>query len=189
MLSTHGFTLKLLGFQVALTFIALGLRLFFIDKSFTNEFSLNEASLLWTSYCFFGLCSFALFLTSPIVRNVPTVQKIMTYLREGPVGDWIRSTSMTSLLLVSLMAGVSEEILFRSFLQNWIGPLWSSLIFALAHALTFTYFLLALLVSGFLAFIYESSGHLVLPVLIGHFLYDFIVFLRLKRAWTTNCEP
>ncbi len=87
-------------------------------------------------------------------------------------------------LLISLAAGVGEEILFRGALQplliSWtnllIGVFVTALLFGLAHAMSTTYFLAATLIGiyfGWLAWAYED---LIAPI-VAHAFYDFVALL------------
>ena len=83
--------------------------------------------------------------------------------------------------LVSLAAGIGEELLFRGVVQDGLagvaGPttalIAASLLFGLAHALTPAYFLLTTLAGFYLGGLYLATDNLLLPILV-HFLYDWI---------------
>ena len=81
-----------------------------------------------------------------------------------------QDASVLELALISLIAGVGEELLFRGLVQDglttWIGGTTgiclgvaaSSLVFGLAHALTRTYAVLAALVGVYLARAVPADG-------------------------------
>ena len=83
--------------------------------------------------------------------------------------------------LISLAAGIGEELLFRGVVQDGLagvaGPttalIAASLLFGLAHALTPAYFLLTTLAGFYLGGLYLATDNLLLPILV-HFLYDWI---------------
>lgn len=85
------------------------------------------------------------------------------------------------IFLVSLGAGVFEELLFRGVIQAGLaGPLglWgalvvASLLFGLAHAMTVTYFVITFFMGIYLGLAYHWSGSLLVPML-AHFLYDWL---------------
>ncbi len=88
-------------------------------------------------------------------------------------------SSWLELALISLAAGVGEEILFRGALQPWIAS-WTtpwialavvSLLFGLAHALSMSYFVLATLIGGYLGWLAMEFGDLVAPI-VAHATYD-----------------
>lgn len=98
------------------------------------------------------------------------------------------------LVLMALLAGVSEELLFRGVLQPWMsryGLVWglviSNVLFGLAHMITPLYALLAGLAGvyfGLMSLIDwtgEPAG--LLAPIVAHALYDWLAFVLLVRAW------
>lgn len=90
-------------------------------------------------------------------------------------------------MLISLAAGVGEEILFRGALQPlfihwtnpWIGIAVVALLFGLAHLMSPTYFMAATLIGvyfGWLAWAYED---LVAPI-VAHSVYDFVALVYVQ---------
>jgi len=100
-------------------------------------------------------------------------QVVVPLFRNAPVG---------TLFLVSLLAGVGEELLFRGVIQGglsgllgpWLALILASVLFGAMHALTRAYFIIATLMGFYLGLIYLWTGNLLIPILI-HFLYDWIV--------------
>ena len=98
----------------------------------------------------------------------------------------------TDLFMLSAIAGVAEEALFRGVVQPWIELHWgfaaglmlSSVLFAVVHAITPLYALFAGVVSVYLglALDYGGTRNLLTPIVI-HGLYDFIAFLLLIRLY------
>lgn len=96
--------------------------------------------------------------------------------------------TLLDLAVVSLLAGVGEEMLFRGVLQavlsDWlgIGPglATASLLFGLMHAITRTYVVIATVFGIYLGAIWLATGNLVVPIL-AHALYDFLVLAYLLR--------
>lgn len=98
--------------------------------------------------------------------------------------------------LVSLVAGVGEELLFRGVLQaglaEWLGPPaggWIALAvaavaFGLAHYVIRAYAVLATGVGVYLGVLFVVTGSLLAPV-VTHALYDFVALLYLVR-WTAR---
>jgi hypothetical protein len=93
------------------------------------------------------------------------------------------------LAVLSLAAGVGEELLFRgvaqAILDRWWGP-WAavpiaSLVFGLLHALTPTYAALATLAGLYLGGVWLLTGNL-LVVILAHGCYDFIALVYLLRV-------
>jgi membrane protease YdiL (CAAX protease family) len=116
----------------------------------------------------------------PLVRLRREVEKVVAELFAGC--GWLEFA------LVSVAAGVGEEILFRGALQPlvigwtvpWIGIVVVALLFGLAHALTQTYFILATLIGlyfGWLAFAYDD---LIAPI-VAHAVYDCFALMFIQR--------
>jgi membrane protease YdiL (CAAX protease family) len=100
--------------------------------------------------------------------------------------------SIHELVLISVLAGVGEEALFRGFIQSalaywlhpWLALLLTSIVFGLGHLITPAYAILAGLLGlylGTLALIYEN----LLMVMIVHGLYDLLALLYLTRTQQT----
>ena len=98
--------------------------------------------------------------------------------------------TILQIALLSIAAGISEEVLFRAVIQGGLQsvsgmPLAlaiSALLFGLCHALTKFYFMLATLMGVYLSLVWISTSQLLSPM-IAHALYDFIVlvwYLRLR---------
>jgi membrane protease YdiL (CAAX protease family) len=103
----------------------------------------------------------------------------------------------TDLLVLSAIAGFSEELLFRGFLQPWlenslnagVALLVSNVVFALVHAVTPLYAILALLIGVYLGVSLDFGGErqLLTPIVI-HTLYDFIVFIVILRNYRNSYQ-
>lgn len=86
------------------------------------------------------------------------------------------------LLLVAIVAGIGEELLFRGVLQPLMGRLWSNVVFGLLHFITLPYALLAGLMGGYLGWLLDQSDNILAPI-ITHGLYDFLAFLVVAREF------
>jgi len=96
------------------------------------------------------------------------------------------------LLLLSMAAGVGEEMLFRGFLQagiaRWMGPPLgvavglgaASLLFGLCHWVTPTYAVLAALIGVYLGCLFLITGNLLAPIT-THAVYDAVALLYLTK--------
>jgi len=94
--------------------------------------------------------------------------------------------------VIALLAGLGEEMLFRGVIQSalagWLGGdigMWgalavAALLFGLAHAITYTYFLLAGLIGLYLGWVWLLTGNLLVPI-VAHAGYDFIALIYLVR--------
>ena len=109
-------------------------------------------------------------------------------LSEEFIREWFASCTLIELAMISLLAGIGEEMLFRGVIQDaisaWINPLvgvtLASLLFGLMHPITPFYIVLAGLMGAFLGWIFSATGNL-LPVIICHGLYDFLALAYLTR--------
>lgn len=94
-----------------------------------------------------------------------------------------------AVVLVSALAGIGEELLFRGVLQDglaawlppWLGLALASMLFGLAHAVSLAYFLIATAIGMYLGGLYWYSDNLVVPIL-THALYDWLaIHFYLRR--------
>jgi membrane protease YdiL (CAAX protease family) len=104
-----------------------------------------------------------------------------------------RNASLAELALISLIAGIGEELLFRGLIQDGlataigghagvsVGLIVSSLLFGIAHAVTRTYAALATLVGFYLGGLFLLTGNLLSPI-VAHAAYDFVALVFLLRA-------
>lgn len=92
------------------------------------------------------------------------------------------------LFLLSVFAGVGEELLFRGAVQGWLaehtntatGVLAASVLFGLVHYASFTYFVVATCLGLVLGTAYAVTDSLLL-VMIWHGVYDMIALFCLLR--------
>ena len=92
------------------------------------------------------------------------------------------------ILLMSLGAGIGEELLFRGALQNILAgyfPLWAAVliqgvIFGLAHAANLIYVALTLIIGLYLGTVYALTGDLF-AVIVAHAVYDVIALALTAR--------
>ncbi len=101
-----------------------------------------------------------------------------------------RQSSVGGLLLISLAAGLGEELLFRGYCQaaltDWWGPgsgtwlavLTASVLFGICHWLCRAYALLATFMGLVLGMLFLVTGNLLAPI-VTHALYDFLALLYL----------
>lgn len=115
-----------------------------------------------------------------------------------PFGDWRWAKELTSLVqrfltvlfrnarpgavvLISLLAGLGEEMLFRGVAQAGLGELFTpaiglvaaAVLFGAAHAVSPAYFVIASLMGLYLGALYLWTGNLLVPIAV-HALYDWI---------------
>jgi membrane protease YdiL (CAAX protease family) len=93
------------------------------------------------------------------------------------------------LALVSVAAGVGEEMLFRGVLQAAIaralgpaaGVVLAAALFGLLHPISLAYIVLVALLGAYLGVVWLATGNL-LSVMVAHALYDFIALVVLLRG-------
>ena len=118
---------------------------------------------------------------APLAR----IRQFLEQVVRPTLGQW----SPTQLAVISVLAGVSEEILFRGFIQGlvakWNGPALaiavSSVLFGLCHAMTRAYALIAGLIGAYLGALCVFTGNLLTPI-VAHALYDFVALLYFLRV-------
>lgn len=100
--------------------------------------------------------------------------------------------SMVQLAVLSILAGVGEELLFRGIVQAGIGYgmggmvgtavglIAAAVLFGLAHALSPAYFVLATVIGFYLGAIWLWTDNVLTPI-IAHAGYDFLALCYLAR--------
>jgi len=100
--------------------------------------------------------------------------------------------SIVQLAVLSILAGVGEELLFRGIVQagiahgiggmvgTAIGLIAAAMLFGFAHALSPAYFVLATLIGFYLGAIWLWTDNLLTPI-IAHAGYDFLALCYLAR--------
>jgi membrane protease YdiL (CAAX protease family) len=103
------------------------------------------------------------------------------------------------LAIVSMAAGIGEELLFRGLVQDglsswvdqpfgaWLGLAAASLLFGLAHPVSPLYVFLATLTGAYLGWLLIVTGSLVTPV-VAHATYDLVALVLVSR-WLGPHEP
>lgn len=170
-------TAAMLGFQFGIVVLAVVLALLFrIDLRADLAFSVE--ALNWSVIATLPLLLSAWALYDARWAWAEGLRRLMRDL----VVPLFHNAPAGTLFLVSLLAGVGEELLFRGVIQGglsgllgpWGALVLASLLFGVLHALTRAYFIIATLMGFYLGLIYLWSGNLLIPILI-HFFYDWIV--------------
>ncbi len=98
--------------------------------------------------------------------------------------------SLAQLAMVSALAGLGEEVLFRGVIQGALtsiaGPavalIIASVLFGCVHVITVAYATFAALIGAYLGLIWVLSGNLLVPI-VAHAAYDFAALVYLLRIW------
>jgi membrane protease YdiL (CAAX protease family) len=85
------------------------------------------------------------------------------------------------LVLISLCAGLAEEMLFRGILQVKFGIIIASIIFGLAHSVTPAYVLIATVMGFYIGYVFKGSGNILVPIQL-HFIYDLLALVYLRYS-------
>lgn len=112
------------------------------------------------------------------------------------VGKLFRHAPLWQLAVVSLAAGVGEEVLFRGAIQplavTYTSPLVglaiASVLFGAVHAATPAYFWLATGVGVYLGALTLMRGE-ILSAIVVHALYDFVALTCISRGWLPRPRP
>lgn len=149
-----------------------------------------------------GAFSKGILLTLPLlllffaIQQMPyaPLQQIRVLLVET-LGARLYRCHWSDLLILATIAGFSEEVLFRGLLQPWLenltsltaGLLLSNVVFALVHAVTPMYAILAMLMGLYLGMGLDYGGerNLLTPIVI-HAFYDFIAFIVILRDYRNH---
>jgi hypothetical protein len=104
-----------------------------------------------------------------------------------------RRCRMVDFALISALAGLGEEMLFRGVIQAWaegwvevpygpwVGLAVAAVTFGLAHAITPSYVVLAGLMGFYLGWLWLATGNLLVPIL-AHAVYDFLALVYLVKV-------
>lgn len=145
---------------------------------------LGPAAWLW------GLI--AALVTYALLAGINRYSKVMqrnTLATLGRLQPLFARLALWQLVLISALAGIGEELVFRAFLQPfissysnmWVGLIAASLVFALLHFMSWIYFVLAFAMGLLLGAAYQLSQGLVL-VMVWHGVYDLLALWVLVHA-------
>jgi len=157
-------------------------------------FKINPLATAKAAMGFGPLLAVSALLTLPaLLLHFASGSEIEDMLRESLEGIFGSDTAKKQPLVVigisvllSLSAGIGEELAFRGALQPilsqvtnnpWMGLGISSFIFAALHAATPRYFLLALLLSVYLGVLQLRYANLFVPIMV-HTLFDVVGFVQ-----------
>ena len=103
-----------------------------------------------------------------------------------------RGCGLVQLAIISALAGLGEETLFRGVVQAaaaqaiggpygvWLALLAAAILFGLLHLITPTYGILAGLIGLYLGWLWLATGNLLTPI-VAHGTYDFLALLYLVK--------
>ena len=103
--------------------------------------------------------------------------------------------SLLQLGFLSTLAGLSEEVLFRSVIQGTfttffgsaIGLAAASILFGCAHLITGAYGIIAGAIGMYLGLLWLAGDNLLIPI-VTHATYDFAALVYLLRVWSPSAS-
>jgi uncharacterized protein len=113
------------------------------------------------------------------------------HLLESLLRPIFESWSIVQLAIISILAGISEEVFFRGAIQGSLAGrvgvpvalLLASALLAASHLTTWTYAIIVLFIGAYLGLLWICTGNPLTPM-VTHALYDFLAlwyFLRVYR--------
>ena len=102
-------------------------------------------------------------------------------------------TSILHLAVISALAGIGEELMFRGLIQEglarwigepmgvWIGLVVASVLFGMLHPMNSAYILLATAMGFFLGGLWIATENLLVPIT-THAVYDFLAILWIAKV-------
>ncbi len=174
-------TFSFLGIQGVLVLLGLTLLHYFNIPAEKIQFSMNPSLFLQTLLFLVPMVLLAFLLTSLPALKIDFIRDIFNRIIDSPFGIFIEKASLWAFVFVSAFAGIGEEILFRGILQNYIGIIAAALIFGAFHFVSFAFFLLASVVGAYLGGVFIWTGHNMIPPILIHSIYDFIVLILMQK--------
>jgi membrane protease YdiL (CAAX protease family) len=86
---------------------------------------------------------------------------------------------LIDLIIISMLAGFAEEMLFRGVLQVKFGIFFASILFGLMHAVTPAYLVITIIMGFYLGMLFNVFESLLVPIQL-HVLYDLAALIHLK---------
>ena len=122
--------------------------------------------------------AFFLFSVSPKADRIPMIGSLKKIVLTE-VRAIFRNSSLNDLIVISLLAGIGEEFLFRGVIQVKFGIVFASILFGLLHFVSPAYAIVTTVMGFYLGAVFQISGGLLAPVII-HFLYDLAALIYLR---------
>jgi membrane protease YdiL (CAAX protease family) len=101
----------------------------------------------------------------------------------------LKPCTLVDLMFLAIMAGVCEELLFRTVVQqyfeNLTEPIWglllASVVFGFLHCVSWMYALLTFVAGVYLGLVWWAIEKNSLPVMVTHAVYDWVAFVYLIK--------
>jgi membrane protease YdiL (CAAX protease family) len=118
------------------------------------------------------------FTLSERAAGIPLLGSVRRIMR-GEIKAAFASTTVVDICLISLWAGIAEELLFRGVIQARWGLFAASILFGILHFVTPGYALMAMVVGFYIGLLHHFFQSLLIPIQL-HTLYDFGALLYLR---------
>ena len=133
--------------------------------------------LMGTFWALFPLALFV-FSVSDTAKAVPLLGSVRnTLITEIKI--LFSATRLLDIVVISILAGFAEELLFRGVIQVKMGIIAASIMFGLLHCVTPAYVVIATIIGFYIGIIYHLYQSLLIPIQL-HCIYDFgaLVYIR-----------
>jgi len=150
-----------------------GIALFPLTKHLLRDLLIGTAAAVIP----FALFCFTL---SNKAEGIPLLGSVRRIMR-GEIKVVFASTTVVDICLISLWAGLAEELLFRGVIQARWGLLAASILFGVLHFVTPAYALLAFVIGIYIGLVHHFFQSLLIPIQL-HAIYDFGALIYLRYA-------
>ncbi len=192
-------------FESALGVLALILGWLFgpDPRELVPEFTLDDLRPLADGLLYGVLAALPLLGAVEILRRLPwePIRELERLSDDGMVSLLLRLGPL-ELILISICAGVGEELLFRGWMMSWIagghdgvwspatiaGLIGSSIAFGLVHPITKLYVVLASLMGVYFGILVITSGNLMIAI-VAHAVYDAAQLILTARRERQSDPP
>ena len=151
------------------------------------DFHWEVSALYWSIALTMPPIALFFFLLNTKVPSFVEIRDVLDQFMRKFFYDW----PMLHIAALSILAGISEEMLFRGMIQGGLSQVLgtvpaliiASVLFGLVHFATLSYGIIATLIGFYLGGIWICSQNLLVPIAV-HALYDFIalaVYMRRNR--------
>jgi hypothetical protein len=121
---------------------------------------------------------FFIFVLSDAGKAIPLLGSVRKIIQEC-ITPLFASATLVDIFVISLGAGIAEELLFRGVIQAKGGIVAASVLFGVLHWVTPAYALLATIIGFYIGLVYHFGQSLLIPVQL-HCIYDFGALIYLK---------
>jgi len=144
--------------------------------------------LAWASIPYGVVLGVALYLLGFMVFCSRWTQTVAMHELLTTLHQLFKRFTWFQILVISLLAGIGEELLIRAVLQSFLieglGVFWgitcASIVFGILHFMTKTYVVLTFALGLLFGVAFYYSGSIVL-VMVGHTVYDIIAFAMIVK--------